>query len=82
MLVVLVRGDRRRARAPSVASTSDRVAPIAAAILTVATRVLGPIPQLLILVGNAITPGRGFRSGPFSTETELRELVDSPRRRR
>jgi CBS domain containing-hemolysin-like protein len=55
---------------------ADRAAPIAAALLTVATRVLGPIPQLLILVGNAITPGRGFRSGPFSTETELRELVD------
>jgi CBS domain containing-hemolysin-like protein len=54
----------------------DRVAPIAATVLTFATRVLGPIPQLLILVGNAITPGRGFRTGPFSTETELRELVD------
>ena len=52
------------------------MAPVAAAILTFATRILGPIPQLLILVGNAITPGRGFRSGPFSTETELRELVD------
>jgi CBS domain containing-hemolysin-like protein len=55
---------------------ADRVAPVAAVLLTVATRVLGPIPQLLILVGNAITPGRGFRTGPFSTETELRELVD------
>jgi CBS domain containing-hemolysin-like protein len=55
---------------------SDRVAPVAATVLTFATKVLGPIPQLLILVGNAITPGRGFRSGPFSTETELRELVD------
>jgi CBS domain containing-hemolysin-like protein len=54
----------------------DRVAPIAAMVLSVATRVLGPIPQVLIWVGNAITPGRGFRSGPFSTETELRELVD------
>jgi CBS domain containing-hemolysin-like protein len=54
----------------------DRVAPVAATLLTFATRVLGPIPQLLILVGNAITPGRGFRSGPFQTETELRELVD------
>ena len=54
----------------------DRVAPVAGTILTAATRVLGPIPQLLILVGNAITPGRGFRTGPFSTETELRELVD------
>ena len=38
--------------------------------------VLGPIPRVLILIGNAITPGRGFREGPFSTETELRELVD------
>jgi CBS domain containing-hemolysin-like protein len=55
---------------------ADRVAPVAAVLLSFATRVLGPIPQLLILVGNAITPGRGFRSGPFSTETELRELVD------
>jgi CBS domain containing-hemolysin-like protein len=55
---------------------ADRVAPVAATLLSGATRVLGPIPQLLILVGNAITPGRGFRSGPFSTETELRELVD------
>ena len=40
------------------------------------TRVLGPLPRLLILLGNAITPGKGFREGPFSTETELRELVD------
>jgi CBS domain containing-hemolysin-like protein len=55
---------------------ADRVAPVAAVILTVLTRVFGPIPQLLILVGNAITPGRALRGGPFSTETELRELVD------
>src|SRR3954454_19293203 len=54
----------------------DRVAPVAATILGVAARVLGPLPQLLIRFGNAITPGRGFRSGPFQTETELRELVD------
>jgi CBS domain containing-hemolysin-like protein len=39
-------------------------------------RVLGPIATLLILIGNAITPGRGFRDGPFSSEVELRELVD------
>ena len=44
--------------------------------LAFVTRILGPIPRLLILIGNAITPGRGFREGPFSTETELRELVD------
>ncbi|KRB77460.1 hypothetical protein ASE01_11610 [Nocardioides sp. Root190] len=44
--------------------------------LSALTTVLGPIPRLLILVGNAITPGKGFREGPFSTETELREMVD------
>jgi len=38
--------------------------------------VLGPVPGLLILLGNAITPGRGFRHGPFATEARLRELVD------
>ena len=36
----------------------------------------GPLPTLLILVGNAVTPGRGLREGPFSSEVELRELVD------
>ncbi|MGL5823240.1 MAG: hemolysin family protein [Nocardioides sp.] len=40
------------------------------------TSLLGPLPTALIAVGNAITPGRGFREGPFSTETELREMVD------
>ncbi len=39
-------------------------------------RVLSPIASLLILIGNAITPGRGFREGPFSSDIELRELVD------
>ncbi|HSV66856.1 MAG TPA: hemolysin family protein, partial [Mycobacteriales bacterium] len=38
-------------------------------------RVFGPLASLLILIGNAITPGRGFREGPFA-EVELRELVD------
>jgi CBS domain containing-hemolysin-like protein len=37
---------------------------------------LGPIPKLLIAIGNALTPGRGFRAGPFASEVELRELVD------
>ncbi|GAA4900101.1 CBS domain containing-hemolysin-like protein [Stackebrandtia albiflava] len=37
---------------------------------------LAPLTRLLILVGNAVTPGRGFREGPFATQTELRELVD------
>ncbi|NNH73035.1 HlyC/CorC family transporter [Nocardia uniformis] len=37
---------------------------------------LGPVSRLLILIGNAITPGKGFRNGPFSSEIELREVVD------
>jgi CBS domain containing-hemolysin-like protein len=47
-----------------------------AGLVTFLGRVLGPVATLLILVGNAITPGRGFRDGPFSSEVELRELVD------
>src|SRR3954452_10247929 len=39
-------------------------------------RALGPLASLLILIGNAVTPGRGFREGPFATTVELRELVD------
>ncbi|GAA3437333.1 hemolysin family protein [Kutzneria kofuensis] len=49
---------------------------LAAGPVRVLGRVLGPLSRLLIVVGNAITPGRGFREGPFSTEVELRELVD------
>jgi len=55
---------------------AERVALLSAGPLASVTAVLGPLPKLLILVGNALTPGKGFREGPFSTETELRELVD------
>ncbi|UOY03269.1 hemolysin family protein [Blastococcus sp. PRF04-17] len=47
-----------------------------AGVVRLLGRVLGPVATLLILVGNMITPGRGFRDGPFSSEVELRELVD------
>ncbi|MFP5022296.1 hemolysin family protein [Pseudonocardia phyllosphaerae] len=47
-----------------------------AAPVRVLGTVLSPLASLLILIGNAITPGPGFREGPFSTEVELRELVD------
>ena len=55
---------------------SESVALFAAGPLVLITRVLGPVPRLLILLGNALTPGKGFSDGPFSTESELRELVD------
>ena len=54
----------------------DRVACLFAGPLVGLTRVLGPLSQLLILIGNALTPGKGFSEGPFATEAELRELVD------
>jgi CBS domain containing-hemolysin-like protein len=47
-----------------------------AGVVRVLGRVLGPVATLLILIGNMLTPGRGFRDGPFSSEVELRELVD------
>ena len=40
------------------------------------TTIFGPIAQLMILLGNALTPGRGYADGPFATEAELRDLVD------
>ncbi|MDT4892997.1 MAG: magnesium and cobalt exporter, family [Pseudonocardiales bacterium] len=45
-------------------------------VVLVLGRVFGPLASLLILVGNALTPGRGLRDGPFASEVELRELVD------
>jgi CBS domain containing-hemolysin-like protein len=53
-----------------------RVALATAGLVRALARLLGPLASLLILLGNAITPGRGFREGPFATEVELRELVD------
>ncbi|WP_435595395.1 hemolysin family protein [Streptomyces albogriseolus] len=51
-------------------------ATIAAYVLVPLARIMGPIPSLLILIGNALTPGKGFRHGPFASEAELRALVD------
>ena len=52
------------------------VALASAGLIRRVAQVLSPLSKLLILIGNAITPGRGFREGPFATEVELRELVD------
>jgi CBS domain containing-hemolysin-like protein len=39
-------------------------------------RILGPLARLLVTLANAVTPGKGFRDGPFQSEAELRGLVD------
>jgi CBS domain containing-hemolysin-like protein len=49
--------------------------------LQVLSRLLGPIPRLLVILGNALTPGRGLRNGPFASEIELREVVDLAQQR-
>src|SRR3954447_13469109 len=48
---------------------------IAAPLRALAT-LLGPLTKLLILIGNAVTPGKGFVQGHFSSEVELPKLVD------
>ncbi len=58
---------------------ADRIALIAARPTRFLASVLGPITNLLILIGNALTPGKGFREGPFDTAAELREMVDLAR---
>lgn len=55
---------------------ADRVSLLTAPILVLVRRVLGPMARLLVTLGNAVTPGRGFRDGPFDSEAELRDLVD------
>ena len=55
---------------------ADRVSLLTAPVLVLLARVLGPVARLLVRLGNAVTPGRGFRDGPFDSEAELRDLVD------
>lgn len=61
---------------------ADRIALAGAAVIHPMARVLGPLPKLLIVLGNALTPGKGFREGPFASEAELRDLVDLAEQRR
>ncbi len=55
---------------------ADLVALLTAPLLVRLRRVLGPVARLLVLLANAVTPGRGYRDGPFESEAELRDLVD------
>lgn len=55
---------------------APRVALAGSSLLLLLSRLLNPLIRALIVLGNALTPGRGFREGPFATEAELRALVD------
>ena len=71
-----LRRDRASGRAPSAGRTPIRSRwwpPFRCRRSRCCSR---PISRLLVLIGNALTPGRGFRNGPFASEIELREVVD------
>jgi len=53
----------------------------ASVVAVVMSKVLGPVTSILIAIGNAITPGKGFKTGPFANEAELRDLVDQAHER-
>lgn len=55
---------------------ADRIALRSAGLIRALATILGPITSLLIVLGNALTPGKGYREGPFASQAELRELVD------
>ncbi len=55
---------------------AERIAMAAAAPARLLATILGPLASLLILLGNALTPGKGYREGPFASQAELREMVD------
>ncbi len=55
---------------------SENIARATAPFIRFVTGLLRPLVRLMIVVGNAITPGKGFKEGPFASAAELRELVD------
>ncbi len=55
---------------------ADRIALRSAGVTRMLAGVLSPLATLLIIIGNLITPGKGYREGPFATQAEFRELVD------
>ncbi|MDO5696408.1 MAG: hemolysin family protein [Dermatophilus congolensis] len=55
---------------------SESISLMAAPNIVRLRKVLSPLARLLIMLGNAVTPGKGYRDGPFESEAELRELVD------
>lgn len=55
---------------------AERIALASAGPVRFLATILGPVTTLLIVVGNAVTPGKGYREGPFASQAELREMVD------
>ena len=47
-----------------------------AGFVRVLTALVSPFTRGLILLGNAVTPGKGFSEGPFASEAEIRAALD------
>ena len=69
VVIGVAAGTLGRQHAESIAMAAARPARFLATVL-------GPLASLLILIGNAVTPGKGYREGPFASQAELREMVD------
>ncbi len=55
---------------------STRIALLMSGPVSFIDALLGPLPELVTALGNALTPGKGYLNGPFASEAELRDLVD------
>jgi CBS domain containing-hemolysin-like protein len=55
---------------------ADRVGLASAGLVLGLTRALGPLPRVLIGIGSALIPGKVARDAGFTSEAELRDLVD------
>jgi CBS domain containing-hemolysin-like protein len=57
--------------------SAEPIARVSAVVVYPVQVVVSPFVRLLVWAGRALTPrGKGDREGPFSTEVELRRLVD------
>ncbi len=55
---------------------SDRISILMSPISLALKPIIWPIAKLLVAIGNALTPGKGFKDGPFASAEDLRDLVD------
>lgn len=55
---------------------ADSIAVVTAGFVYRLSILLAPLTKLLIWLGNALTPGKGYKEGPFTSTAELRDLVD------
>ena len=55
---------------------AEGLARATAPLVRIVATLMAPLVRLLIIIGNAITPGKGYQDGPFASAAELREMVN------